>query len=87
MDELAEYYKVRENCFADICTARQAFGNTNTTEAQYNQMEKGLGLMYLHCPEDIQGAVLATIEEAERRRGYHENRWFGRDTESPYWYA
>jgi hypothetical protein len=69
-DALSEYYGNKENCFADICAARKAFGSTETTEEQYDQMEKALGIMYLHCPEDIQGAVLATIHEAEVRRLY-----------------
>ena len=67
-DALTEYYQDKENCFTDIRAARAAFGNTNTTEAEYDQMEKALGIMYLHCPEEIQGAVLATINEAEIRR-------------------
>ena len=69
-DALVEYYSIKENCFADICEARKAFGNVNTTEDQYDQMEKTLGIMYLHCPEDIQHVVLQTIQEAEFRRGF-----------------
>lgn len=67
-DALTEYYQDKENCFADIRAARKAFGSTETTEDAYDQMEKALGIMYLHCPEEIQGAVLATINEAEIRR-------------------
>lgn len=71
-DALVEYYSIKENCFADICTARKAFGNVNTTEEQYDQMEKALGIMYLHCPEDIQHVVLQTIQEAEIRRLWYD---------------
>lgn len=69
-DALIEYYQDKENCFADIREARKAFGSTTTTEEAYDAMEKGLGIMYLHCPEDIQGIVEATIWEADMRRHY-----------------
>lgn len=69
-DALTEYYSDKENCFADIREARKAFGSTTTTEDQYDQMEKALGIMYLRCPEEIQHIVLATIQEAEFRRPY-----------------
>lgn len=69
-DALTEYYQDKENCFADIRAARQAFGNTTTTEEAYDQMEKALGIMYLRCPEEIQHIVLATIDEATWRRPY-----------------
>jgi hypothetical protein len=71
-DALTEYYSDKENCFADIREARKAFGSTTTTEEQYDQMEKALGIMYLHCPEDIQDIVLSTIQEAEIRRLWFE---------------
>ncbi len=69
-DPLIEYYSNKDNCYADICTARKAFGSTLTTEDQYDAMEKGLGIMYMHCPEEISMQVLATIEEATFRREY-----------------
>ena len=69
-DPLIEYYSDKENCFSDIRDARKAFGNTETTEDAYDQMEKALGIMYLHCPEDIQHIVLATMDEATWRRPY-----------------
>jgi hypothetical protein len=69
-DALVEYYNDKDNCIAEIQVARKAFGNKNTTEEQYDQMEKALGIMYLHCPEEIQSAVLYTINEAEQRRFY-----------------
>jgi len=69
-DPIHEYYSVKENCFTDICEARKAFGSTLTTEEQYDAMEKGLGIMFLHCPEEISGIVEATIMEADMRRHY-----------------
>jgi hypothetical protein len=69
-DAIHEYFQDVQQCYADIRLARKAFGNTSTTVDEYDQMEKSLGLMYLHCPEDIQGVVLATIEEANWRRPY-----------------
>lgn len=69
-DPLIEYYSDKENCFSDIRDARKAFGSTATTEEAYDQMEKALGIMYLHCPEEIQGIVEATMQEATWRRPY-----------------
>jgi len=69
-DPIHEYYQVKENCYKDIGEARKAFGNTTTTEEQYDAMEKGLGIMYLHCPEDISTIVEATIFEADYRRHF-----------------
>jgi len=69
-DLIHEYYQVKENCYTDIRAAREAFGCKLTTVDQYDQMEKALGIMYLHCPEDIMEIVLGTIEEATWRRPY-----------------
>jgi hypothetical protein len=69
-DPLIEYYSNKENCFVDIRAARKAFGSTKTTEEEYDAMEKGLGIMYLYCPEDTQNIVEATISEATWRRLY-----------------
>lgn len=74
-DQLREYFQNTDNCKRDICKARQIFGNITTTEAEYDAMEKTLGLMYLHCPEDLQMIVFATLEEAETRRFFHQQRW------------
>ena len=74
-DELHEYFQDEKNCYRDLGAARKAFGNTATTEAQYDQMEKTLGLMFLHCPEDLQDIVHATMTESTQRRFYFEMRW------------
>lgn len=70
MSEIQQYYSNRENCFNDIRVAREAFGNKNTTEEQYDALQKSLGIMYLNCPEDIANLVRAQLYEAEQRRMY-----------------
>lgn len=74
-DEIQEYFQDEKNCYRDLGAARKAFGSTTTTEAQYDQMEKTLGLMFLYCPEDLQVIVLSTLQEAETRRFYFELTW------------
>jgi len=74
-DELHEYFQDEKNCYRDLGAARKAFGSTTTTEAEYDQMEKTLGLMFLHCPENLQDVVLATLEESTVRRFYFEKNW------------
>ena len=69
-DPIHEYFQDKENCYTDIRLARKAFGSTLTTEDQYDQLEKALGIMYLHCPEEIMSIVEATIREAGWRRPY-----------------
>lgn len=69
-DPLIEYYADKENCFTDIREARKVFGSTLTTEEQYDALEKGLVIMFIHCPEEIQGIVEATIVEAGMRKPY-----------------
>jgi len=67
---IQEYYQVEKNCYSDLVQARKCFGNTATTEAEFEAMEKALGLMYLYCPTDLQQIVLATMDEAEFRKAY-----------------
>ncbi len=74
-DHIHEYFQIASNCYSDLCLARQTFSNTKTSEEQYDQMEKTLGLMYLHCPADLQNTTLATIKEAEERRFYFIKTW------------
>ena len=69
-EPIHEYFQDKQNCYTDIRLARKAFGSTLTTEDEYDQIEKGLGLMYLHCPEEISGIVVATMHEAAQRRIY-----------------
>lgn len=74
-DAIHEYFQDVKNCNRDLCLARKSFGNRNTTEDEYDQLEKTLGLMYLHCPVDMQDSVLATLTEAEWRRPYFILGW------------
>jgi len=74
-DELREYFQDEDNCNSAIITARKAFGDTATTEEQYDQMEKTLGIMYMYCPEKLQYIVAATIHEAGRRRMHYMLLW------------
>jgi len=74
-DSIHDYFQDAKNCYSDLGLARKTFGNTATTEAEYDQMEKTLGIMYFHCPEDLQDIVLATMEEATWRRSYFEENW------------
>ena len=69
-DPLHEYYQDKQNCYTDLKLARDAFGSTLTTEDQYDAMEKGLGIMFLHCPDGLIGIVEATLHEAAWRRPY-----------------
>jgi hypothetical protein len=67
---IQEYYSDRDTCFKEIAQARKLFGNPKATLEQYAALDKGLGLMFLYCPEDIQPIVEATMEESDRRRLY-----------------
>jgi hypothetical protein len=69
-DALIEYYTDRDNCISEIQTARKTFTDKQTTEEQYDAMEKALGIMLLYCPDGLRGAVEATLFEAEYRRLY-----------------
>jgi hypothetical protein len=81
-DELHDHFQNKDNCYKTIQTARKAFGSTLTTEEEYDMMEKGLGLMFLHCPEDLQDIVHATLSESTARRFYHEMRWMNEELDS-----
>ncbi len=73
--ELQDYFENKENCQRDILAARSAMINTNTTEDQFDQIQKTLGIMYLHCPIDMQNIVHATLMESLARREYFELLW------------
>ena len=67
-----KYFASKNNCIQDLTVARDAFGNKNTTRKQYAGMLKGLGLMLMYCPEDIQSLVESTINEAIVRQIQYE---------------
>lgn len=66
---MQDYYKDEKNCYQDIFQARKAFGG-NITKDAWDNMVKGLCLMFLYCPEGIQDLVQATIDEACQREPY-----------------
>ena len=69
MTDYAEYFAIEKNVFFELGQARGAFNN-KTTEEQFDNLIKGLGLMYLYCPEDIQYCVKATLDEAIARQNH-----------------
>lgn len=73
--DIKNHYADKENCYAEIREARQLFGNKNTTEGQYDQMQRALAFMFLYCPKEIQSVVQATMNEAEARRFYFTLTW------------
>jgi len=73
---IEEHYADRKTCFASIGEARKAWGTVNTTREQFDGIDKGLALLYLHCPEDIMVLAEATLDEATTRRTHFElNVW------------
>jgi len=81
-DQIHDYFQVRENCFSDLGEARRKFCSTRTTEAEYDALEKGLGIMYLHCPEELQIIVLATMDEAAFRRLHFVSIWANQELDN-----
>ena len=73
-DYLQDYYSDSKNVYSELGVARKGFGSTETTEDQWCQIEKTLGIMYLYCPEDLQTIVLATLTEANWRHAYAVTR-------------
>lgn len=64
---LEDHYAIKENCYKDICIAREAMGSRLTSEASWRQMVKTLGLMFMWCPEDLKDTVYSQLTEAHRR--------------------
>ena len=64
MSTIEEHYSSEEQCKQEIVEARKIFGNKTTTREQFDAMQKALGLMYLYCPENMQGIVKATLNES-----------------------
>lgn len=58
----------RETCLKSIRTARELMTSKKTTVAEWDALEKALGLMFLYCPDDLRSAVEATLIEADTRR-------------------
>lgn len=58
-------------CKEQIILARKAFGDRRTTRAQFEAMEKCLGMIYLHGPSSLMPIVLATLDEATYRKSHY----------------
>lgn len=69
---IADLYSDRDRCLKEIGEARKVFGSRSTTRQEYDGMQDALGFMLLHCPEDIEYLVRATIDEATWRKPYFE---------------
>jgi hypothetical protein len=68
--DIEDYYADKENCLKDLKVAREAMGSKSTTEEQWEQLDKGLSLMLVYCPEELNDIVYAQLLESERRRFY-----------------
>ncbi len=75
MSAMEQYFSVRENCFKDMKKAREVAGNVNTTEEEFDGIERALGFMYVYCPTDLCISVLSVLEDLGRRRRYFERLW------------
>ena len=67
---MEELFRDDAYCGTQIMEARRLFGTTKTTEDQLDRLMRTLAFMYLHCSEELQSAVLATMDELEKRRLY-----------------
>ena len=74
MSEIAELFKSKEYCFEQIREARELFGSPETTEEQYDAMERVLALGCLYCPIDIAILFESTLYEAGLRKVYYLTR-------------
>lgn len=65
-----EYYSKEKNCSKELLMARKIFSDKNTTEEQYDNMERCLAFMYAYGPEKLQDMIWGTMVEATMRKGY-----------------
>jgi len=75
LDETKDPFQDKEYCYSELMKVREMFGNRNTTEKQYDNLQNFLGVLYFRCPDDIKDVVLATIYESQRRRIMFEKLW------------
>ena len=64
-----------EYCREEIRSAWTLFCNRNTTEEQFRGMFKGIGLVYLYCPNKLKSIAQATVQEALARKEYYIPIW------------
>lgn len=67
-----QHYTDPDNVYEDLAVARRAMTDPSTSSAQWDQLQKTLGLMFLYCPEDLQPLVESQLREAEIRRAHRE---------------
>lgn len=78
----SDLYADDEYCKREIVQARRLFGDTNTTETQYDAMEKALTMIFLHAASfEISQMAHMTLNEAQMRRPAFEQRWDAEVTE------
>lgn len=62
-----EIWSDPEYCKSEIMKAREIMSSRKTTRKQFEQIQKALGLMYLHCPDEMAGHAYACLQEATMR--------------------
>ena len=72
-DVVSEAYDTKEKCFREILVSRRIMGDKNLFTLEVAEaMLKGLGLMYLHCPDEIKETVHAFMNEVMIRKTFIE---------------
>lgn len=57
-------YKDRKYCYNEVCEAQRVIANVSSlTTSTVRNIGLGLGLMLLHCPDDMVALVSATLDE------------------------
>ena len=60
-------FKNAQYCYQAIIDARKVFTNSKSTAEQVDNIYKMLGLMYIHCREELEKPILATMAEIDQR--------------------
>lgn len=66
-DTLSEYFADDQNCYADLTIVREKWGLTTTTDEEWAAMKKTVGLMLIHCSENIQIVVHSHFDQLIQR--------------------
>lgn len=77
--EYKTMYADKDRCIRELHEARAIFGDRHTTRESYTQMQKCVGLILIHCPEDIRVFAQSTFQESEMRKIYFEGLWRSRE--------
>lgn len=63
-----QLFKTREYCFQELHEARKIFtSKKDFTIEKSGLLRRGLGMMYLYCPEEIRSLVESHIIELDMR--------------------